>query len=310
MENNIGYCCISIGVNENKKKKDYLKVNRGMIKKTFKEKGLDYVSELVILNLKDTLKILDYNIKNNILVYRLSSDSFPWMSEYEIDQLPNFKTIKYYLSEIGNKIKNNNLRTSYHPGPFTVLSSENENVVKKSIKELNQHAQLLDLMGLEQSNFYPINIHVNTTKPTREEVCVRFISNFQKLSASTKKRLTIENDDKKSQYSVKLLYNLIYKKIKIPIVFDQHHYHFGPKDQSLEEAFNMAYSTWETRPLMHMSSSKKLEDFNSRNTAHANYIYDEIKTFGKKIDIEIEAKAKDLAVFNYKNKYILEKEVK
>ena len=71
MENKIGYCCICLGINENLKKKDQIFVNRGMVKKTFDSKGLPYVSELVILNLQDTLKILDYNIKNNILVCKV-----------------------------------------------------------------------------------------------------------------------------------------------------------------------------------------------------------------------------------------------
>ena len=71
-----------MGCNLDKKKKDHIQVNRGMVRKTFDAKGLPYVSELVILNLIDTLKVLDWNIKNNIYVYRLSSDSFPWMSNY------------------------------------------------------------------------------------------------------------------------------------------------------------------------------------------------------------------------------------
>lgn len=69
MKNKIGYCCICLGINEGKSKKDLISVNRGMVKKTFDAKGLSYVSELTLLNLQDTLKILDYNIKNNIQVY-------------------------------------------------------------------------------------------------------------------------------------------------------------------------------------------------------------------------------------------------
>lgn len=72
---NIGYCCLSIGINEGKAKKDQVMVNRGMVRRTFDAKGLDYVSQLIIENLKDTIKVLDYNIKNKIYIYRLSSDS-------------------------------------------------------------------------------------------------------------------------------------------------------------------------------------------------------------------------------------------
>jgi UV DNA damage endonuclease len=303
--NNIGYCCIPMGCNIGKSKKNHLMVNRGMVKKTFISNGLPYVSELVILNLKDTLSVLDYNISNNIFVYRLSSDSFPWMSEYEFSDLPNFTLIKELLTEIGSKIITNNVRVSYHPGPFNVLASENDSVVIKTIRELNKHAELMDLMGLEQTHYYPINIHVGTTKPTLEEASKKFCYNFHKLSDSCKKRLTIENDDSVNQYSVKILYDYLYKEINIPIVFDQHHFNYGPQDQTMEEALRLAHSTWgDIKPLTHMSSPKTLEISGGRPTAHADYIYEEISTFGLEFDTEIEAKAKDLAVIKYRELFI------
>ena len=300
---NIGYCCIPMGCNVGLKKKEQITVNRGMVRRTFDAKGLPYVSELVIENLKDTLKVLDYNLKNHIYIYRLSSDSFPWMSEYEFSDLPNFNVIQNLMTKIGDKIKSNNIRTSYHPGPFNVLASENPSVVEKTIKELNKHAELMDMMGLDQTTFYPINIHINTTQPTREEAAQRFVDRFPLLSESCKKRLTLENDDSPNQYSVKILHDLVHTKIGIPIVFDQHHFNYGPQDQSMEEALKLAHSTWSTRAMTHMSSPKTLEDNSGKQTAHADYIYEEIKTFGLDFDTEIEAKAKDLAVIRYRQQF-------
>lgn len=301
---NIGYCCITLGINEGVRKKDQISVNRSMVRKTFDAKGISYVSELVILNLVDTLKVIDYNIKNNILVYRLSSDSFPWMSEYKFSDLPNFTKISFLLKQIGDKIKRSGMRVSYHPGQFNVLASENESVVIKTIDELNKHAELMDLMGLDKTTYYPINIHINTTKPTCELAAKRFCDNFSLLSDSVKSRLTVENDDSPNQYSVKMLYDFVYNQIGIPIVFDQHHYLYGPQDQTMEEALKLAISTWKTRALTHMSSSKKIEDIKSVATAHADFIYEEIQTFGLDFDTEIEAKAKDLAVKKYISEFI------
>ena len=300
---NIGYCCIPMGCNVGLKKKEQITVNRGMVRKTFDAKGLPYVSELVIENLKDTLKVLDYNLKNHIYIYRLSSDSFPWMSEYEFSDLPNFNVIKSLMTKIGDKIKSSGIRVSYHPGPFNVLASENLSVVEKTIKELNKHAELMDMMGLDQTTFYPINIHINTTQPTREEAAQRFVDRFPLLSESCRKRLTLENDDSPNQYSVKILHDLVHTKIGIPIVFDQHHFNYGPQDQSMEEALKLAHSTWSTRAMTHMSSPKTLEDNSGKQTAHADYIYEEIKTFGLDFDTEIEAKAKDLAVIRYRQQF-------
>lgn len=292
-----------MGCNEGKPKKEHITVNRGMVRRTFDAKGLPYVSELVIENLKDTLKVLDYNLKNHIYIYRLSSDSFPWMSEYEFSDIPKFPAIQTYMRLIGEKIKSNNIRVSYHPGPFNVLASENPSVVEKTIKELNKHAELMDMMGLDQTTFYPINIHINTTQPTREEAAQRFVDRFPLLSESCRKRLTVENDDSPNQYSVKMLYDMVHTKIGIPIVFDQHHFNYGPQDQSMEEALKLAVSTWSTRAMTHMSSPKTLEDNSGKQTAHADYIYEEIKTFGLDFDTEIEAKAKDLAVIRYRNQF-------
>ena len=295
----IGYCCINMTLAKQK-----IRVNRGATKKTIQTKGLGHVSKLILLNLEDTLKILEWNVENDILLYRMSSDSFPHMDMYEFEDLPNFELIKSKLKLIGDFIKENKLRTGYHPSHFNVIASLNPSVVEKTIKELNKHAQIMDFMNLPKTHYYPINIHVNITKPTKEEALERFCLGFERLSESCKKRLTIENDDFGNQYSVKDLYEGLYKKINIPIVFDQFHFLHGPQDQTMEEALKLALTTWDVKPLTHMSSSKLLEsnDTKIKKTAHSDYIYEDIETFGFDFDTELECKQKELAVIKYKEK--------
>jgi UV DNA damage endonuclease len=296
----IGYCCISLGINEGLRKKDHISVNRGMIKKTFETKGLTYVSELVIPNLEDTIKVLRYNLKKGIKVYRMSSDSFPWMSHYNFSDLPNFTKIQRLLTQIGNIVKDNDMRVSYHPGPFNILGSEKESVVLKTIDELDKHSELMDLMGLEKSTYYPINIHLNVTTPSHQEAAQRFCTNFHRLKDSTKSRLTIENDDKPSQYSVKMLYDLIHTEIGIPIVVDSLHYACHTDNMSWEDTLTLGLSTWKTKPICHHSSSKKLhEDETVILSAHADFLYEQFNTCGFDVDIELECKKKDLAVEKY-----------
>jgi len=303
--NNIGYCCISLGINEGLKKKDHISVNRGMVKKTFEAKGLNYVSELVILNLEDTIKVLKYNIKNNIKVYRMSSDSFPWMSHYSFSNLPNFTKIQRLLSQIGNIVKENDLRVSYHPSPFNILGSERPDVVDKTVDELNKHSELMDLMELDQSTYYPINIHVNVTTPNHQEATRRFCEGFQRLSESCKKRLTVENDDKPSQYSVKMLYEMVHKVIGIPIVVDSLHYACHSDDMTWEDTLKLGLSTWKTKPLCHHSSSKKLhEDEKVIISAHADFLYESFDSCGFDLDIELECKQKDIATKKYIKDYV------
>jgi UV DNA damage endonuclease len=302
---NIGYCCINISINEGKSKKDHVLVNRGMVKKTFDVKGLSYVSELALKNIIDLEKIIKWNIQNNIFVYRMSSDMFPCLGFYSLTDLPNFDLISNKLNYIGKLAKDNNIRLSFHPSHFCIIASENQKVIDNAIDELNKHAELMDLMGLDQSHYYPINIHIGTTKPTLEDAAKKFCVNFHKLSDSCKKRLTIENDDSPTQYSVKMLYDWLYKEINIPIVFDQHHFNYGPQDQTMEEALRLAHSTWNVKPLTHMSSSKTLEDVKGRQTAHADYIYEEIKTYGLEFDTELECKKKDIALLKYRKDFLI-----
>ncbi len=301
---NVGYCCINISINEGRGKKDQITVNRGMTKKTFDAKGLGYVSELVILNINDLEKIFRWNIDNGIFVYRISSDMFPCIGFYKLEDLPDFEIISSRLREVGDYAKSAGLRLSFHPSHFCITASENPVVVANAIDELDKHAQIMDLMGLDRTHYYPINIHVNTTKPTREEAAERFCQQFLNLSESCRKRLVVENDDGQNQYSTKILYELIHLKIGIPITHDFHHHNYGPQDSSQEEALRLACSTWcDITPMTHMSSPKTIEDSTSKNIAHADYIYEEIPRFGLVFDTEIEAKAKDLAVIRYRSQF-------
>ena len=187
----LGYCCINLELKEELN----ITTNRGMKKATFEKKGINYARELAKHNLVDLLHTLQWNERNGIKLFRITSQLFPWSSHYELKDLPNFDDIHMKLMDIGDFIKGHDHRVSFHPGPFNVLGSDNLETVNKTIRELNQHSEILDLMGLERTHYYPINVHLNTTKGGKDEVIYRFIENFKFLSSGTKKRLVIENDD-------------------------------------------------------------------------------------------------------------------
>jgi len=296
IQNRLGYCCINLSLAPQK-----ITANRGMIKKTFQQKGPQYCGELALQNLQDLRKILDWNLANDIYVYRMSSDIFPWMSEYEITDLPNFSQILPVLQDIGEFAQLHNMRLSMHPGQFDVLPSPNPAVVTKTVKDLNQHAQIMDLMGLPCDYRFPVNIHVGGTYGDKSSAAARFVMNFGRLSESAQRRLVVENDDKAAQYSVADLYSMIFMNIGVPITFDFHHHRFNTGDLSEEQALRLAASTWPCTPLTHYSSSKKtFEDSAVIARSHADYVYEKINTYGLTFDIEVEAKAKDLAVLQYR----------
>lgn len=294
----LGYCCINLSVDKG------ITANRGMIKKTFQQKGIQYCGELAHQNIKDILKILEWNLANGIYVYRMSSDVFPWMSEYEITDLPNFSQILPDMQAVGAFALANGIRLSMHPGQFDVLPSPNPSVVTKTVKDLNQHSQIMDLMGLPCDYRFPVNIHVGGTYGDKEAAAERFCQNFSLLSDSVKSRLVVENDDKAAQYSVLDLFTLITSKIGTPITFDFHHHRFNTGGLTEEQALRLAASTWPCTPLTHYSSSKKtFEDSSVIARSHADYVYEKINPYGLTLDIEVEAKAKDLAVLRYREQY-------
>lgn len=288
---NLGYACINMTIG-----KKYT-TNRTMIKRTFKQKGLDYVSELALKNAEDILPILEWNKANNINFFRLSSAIVPWGDDFnDFTLLKDYEKIKLALKVAGDYSKLAGIRITCHPGPYVVLTSPHKKVVDNAINNLEMHGKIFDLMGLSQTPYNKINIHCNGVYGDKKSAMDRFCDNFQTLSGSVQNRLTIENDDKASMYSVKdLMY--IHNKIGIPIVFDYHHHKFCTGGLTEEEALKLAATTWPEgiTPVVHYSESAP----GNKPQAHSDYIERVPYTYNMKVDIMVEAKAKELAILPF-----------
>ena len=208
-----------------------------------------------------------------------------------------------YLHSAGVKAKTHNLRITSHPGPFNVLTSPHPHVVDNCVNDLTMHGDVFDMLGLTRTHFNKINIHIGGAYGDKPAAMKRFCENFNLLPESVKSRLTVENDDKASMYSVKDLYHEVYNVIGVPIVFDYHHHKFCDGGLGEQEALELAISTWPEgiTPATHYSESRREEqgDDTIRVQAHSDYIYDKIDTYGNDIDIMVEAKRKELAVQKY-----------
>jgi len=301
----------------------------------------DWDSHLIgnraLLNATDLLHYLKWNIEHGITLFRVGSELFPWHDHYELNDLPQIEEISERLMEAGDYARANGMRLTTHPGPFHVLGTPSNNeVVEKTIIGLERHSEMWDLMGYEPSFENKINIHVAGAYGDHAGTAKRWIKNWHRLSDRLKARLVLENDDKASMWSVRMLYNYFHKEIGIPITFDYHHHTFHPDELSEHEALDMAGSTWpkDVRQCTHYSESRRREKHNAllemceennlsfdeldelprlgklkhrwmkiREQAHSDYIIDEIQTYGKELDIVVEAKAKELAVLKYRNIY-------
>ena len=297
----LGYACICLSL-------PGYTTNRTMRKATFQQKGMDYVSDLTLQNVSDIIHILKWNKSQSINFFRLSSCLVPWGDKLDITKLKDYDAIAYELRKAGEYALQNGIRITTHPGPFCILSSPNDSVVQSAIDDLELHAQIFDLMGLSQSPYNKINIHMGGTYGDKVAAMDRFCDNFSRLSKSAQSRLTLENDDKASLYSVKDLMH-VHNRIGIPIVFDYHHHQCQQDPMSQEDALRLAASTWPIGipPVVHYSESKALHEGDSKIKiqAHSDYITSLPDTYGVDVDIMVEAKKKELAILPYLQEYKL-----
>jgi UV DNA damage endonuclease len=286
--------------------KQKIQITRGMIRRTFLAKGLSYVSEVALKNVQDLARIIEWNEERGIKLFRMSSNMFPWMSEYNFEDLPDFIEICEALKNAGRLAHRVGQRLTFHPGQFCVLASPNEKVVANAVDELNKHALIMDLMGLSCTPYNKINIHVGGAYGDKVAALDRFCANFNRLNAGAKARLTVENDDRQSLFSVKDLYEGIHKRIGVPVVFDSHHWRLGPQDQSYQDALQLAVSTWpnDIVPMCHHSDSRRdFEDATASARSHSDWYYTPFNSFGIEVDVVLESKMKERALTNYRNKF-------
>ena len=302
MSVNLGYACI----NTTLQKQSKIMCNRGMIKRTWLAKGISYASELALSNVRALQEVVKWNNSNDISVYRITSCLFPWMSEYEITQLPDYLTIAASLAKTGRIARDAGQRLSFHPGQFCVLASPTEATVTKTIKELDQTAQIMDMLGMPLSPAAKINIHVGGAYGEHDKALARFCRSFARLSPSAQSRLTVENDDKPNLYSTKMLYDGVHKQLGIPIVFDSHHFQIGPQDLDYHDSYYLARSTWPTgtkQQCHHSNSRRDYEDNTANKMAHSTWFYTPFESYGNATDVVLECKAKELAVLKYRSDF-------
>ena len=301
---NYGYACINKTFSD-RPKSQRITTNRSMIKRTFQARGIEYASELALLNLRDLRKILEWNLANDIYFYRLSSDILPWASEYKLTDMPNYGAIHAAALSAGNFARKHNMRLTSHPGPFNKLASPKERVFQLTKADLSVHGDLFDLLGLPRTPYAKLNIHVGAAYGDKPFALDNFCRNFERLPESVRSRLTVENDDKTSLYSTQELYDGVYKRIGIPIVFDYHHHMLHPGGQTEQEALELALSTWPRHiiPVVHYAESRSVEynDPKIKPQAHSDCIVNPFDDYGHCIDVMIEAKHKEQALLRYRD---------
>lgn len=262
-------------------------------KKLGKKKGEEKREKIFLENLDNLLEILKYNKNNNIHFYRMTTHLVPLLT-YK-DSYDNI-LIKHKdkLLKIANFIKTNNMRVDIHPDQFNVLNSNNLSVVDATISNLNYYNDLMNKLWLNTN----IILHVGSSQNGKKESMERFVTNFNKLNNSIKRKIAIENDDK--VFNIRNVLSLS-KKINVPVVLDYHHFLVNRNNEKIEDYIINIFNTWKTTPKIHFSSPKNKKEKRS----HHDYIdsntfidfIEKIKFTNRDFDVMIEAKKKDEALF-------------
>jgi UV DNA damage endonuclease len=308
MIRHLGYACQNLSLQTGKKLSERIQTSRTIRMSNFR---LQRAGELAVKNSADLLPILKWNAENNIKFFRIGSDIFSFMDHpdlgYTLEEMDSnhSRDITANFAAAGEFAKANGMRLSCHPGPYTCLASPNPKIVEKSITSLRMHSLVADLLGYGEE--FAINIHVGGVYEDKATTAKRFVEVYQQLPPLLQKRLTLENDDKASMWSIQELYDMIYKHCGVKLVLDVHHHRFCDGGNTVQAAAQLAFSTWtgfSEIPKVHYSESKP----DSRPQAHSDYIKEPIPLLCNhtQYDIMIEAKAKDLALIHYKKEVLNE----
>jgi UV DNA damage endonuclease len=262
----------------------------------------EQIKQTYIHNVNELLKLVPKLNAANIKSFRMSSNVLPLfefneeLAKSNVELLNKFKLL-------GDMFKKNDIRVTCHPGQFAVISSDSDDIIANTIKELNYHAWMFDQMGFEHSPYYAINIHGGKRGNVE-----RAIATINSLPEQTRKRLTLENDE--SSYNVLELLK-IHDKTGTPIVWDSHHHTFNTGNMDVSTACGEAIKTWgNIKPLQHLSNTEIGSENGSftERRKHSYYIHQipEIQKqliLENKIDVDVEAKGKNLAVLKMRNDF-------
>ena len=287
----IGYACLNIGTpNTN--------IRSVMQRNATPEK----LTEVTAHNLAALEKMIDYNRKNGIKLFRISSDLIPFGSS-PVNALSWWDIHTEAFQHIGAKIRKSGMRVSFHPGQYTVLNSPDEDVVARAILDLTYHAKMLECLGVD--NQHKIVLHVGGIYGDKKEALQRFKQNFRRLPEAVRNRLIIESDER--LYNIEEVLELAHR-LQIPAVYDNLHHAINPPPSGGTDPdwIAEAKKTWKTadgNQKIHYSQQAS----GKRPGAHTDTI--QLDTFlifhdqleDKQIDIMLEVKDKNLSALKCQN---------
>jgi len=259
------------------------------------------------------MKILRFNVRHNLLFFRITSDLVPFAS-HPICRFSWQEHFEEHFESIGDFIQGNSMRVSMHPDPFIVINSLANKVFENSVRELAYHVQVLGLMELDTTA--KVQIHIGGIYGDKERSMKRFVDRFERLDEAIRRRLVIENDDKRYTLHDCLQIN---EETGIPVLFDVFHHELNNSGETTRQAFELFTRTWkedDSLPMVDYSSQRenslKGKHIKSIDLQHFRSFLDETKPFDFDVMLEIKDKEKSaleaLKVASRDDRFLVQKE--
>lgn len=261
------------------------------------EMKIEKLKNVTLSNLNALQQILEYNIKNNIHFYRMTSALIPLVTHPEVRYWGHREIFKNDFKYIGKLIKESKMRVDTHPDEFNVINSINPKVVENTTINLMRQVEWFEDFGYEDGKMV---IHIGGATGGKEKGIERFINNFRDLPTKIKSRIIIENDDK--SYTAKETLDLC-KILKTPMVLDVHHHNCNNNGEKIEDMLEEILNTWDNEklpPKLHFSSPREGE----KDRKHSDFInskefvefIEKAKNINRDFDVMLECKEKDIAL--------------
>jgi UV DNA damage endonuclease len=285
-----GLCCIF--------RKEPIKFRRTTAKylQAFsRNQQLKNLAEICRHNAQALHNALQYCRDHDIKDFRINSQILPLKTHpdigYSIEDLPFHDQIIQTFKDCGRFCQKHDIRTTFHPDQFILLSSPKSEVVQRSIADLIYQTEVAQWVNADV-----INIHGGGAYGDKGTSLRRLRKRIEQLPEAVRSRLTLENDDR--VYTPEDLLPVC-RDMGIPLVYDVHHHRCLPDGSSVEATTELAISTWNREPLFHLSSPKYGWHSGKPGNHHDYIDADDFPSCWMNLDItvEVEAKAKELAVF-------------
>ena len=213
--------------------------------------------DLMVGNIEATRKLVERvsQLDGPLRMVRISSDILPAYTHADFaDYWKQPSVVSYAEKEfarVGDIARANNVRLSMHPGQFTVLASENDGIVERSIAEFEYHADMARMMGYgKKFQDFKINVHISGK---RGPDGIR--AAYKRLSPEARNCITIENEENSHGLDACLTISDL-----VPIVLDIHHHWIKTGDyiQPMDDSVSRVVDSWRgVRPTMHYSVSRE-----------------------------------------------------